>query len=533
MTAVPKPVVLIAEQLAQSAMDVLGTEFEIRHVDGADRTALLPALADADAVLIRSATTIDAEALAAAGALKVVARAGIGLDNVDVPAATARGVLVVNAPQSNIITAAEHAIALLLAVARRIPAADASLRAGEWKRSAFTGVELADKTVGVVGLGRIGQLFAARVAGFGTTVIAYDPYLQPARAAALGVRLVDLPTLLSTADVISIHLPRTPETLGLIGADELATVKRGVLIVNAARGGLIDEQALADALESGQVGGAGIDVYVKEPLGPDSPLRTAPNTVLTPHLGASTAEAQDKAGTAVARSVKLALRGDFVPDAVNVQAAGPVPDELQPWIPLVSRLGTILTAVAGGVPSQVVVEVRGDLASQDTSILQLAAVRGIFGGVITEAVTCVNAPALAAEHGLSLSGTVTEEIGDYRSSVTLRGAMAGGEFRTVSGTLSGENQVAKLIEINNRHFDLRAAGNLLVVAYADRPGVMGTVGALLGRERINIEAAQISQELDGRAAIMVLRVDRVPGQDLLDAIGEAVEAIAIRGIAAG
>ncbi|MGS0686641.1 phosphoglycerate dehydrogenase [Nakamurella sp. GG22] len=533
MTAVPKPVVLIAEQLAQSAMDVLGTEFEIRHVDGADRSALLPALADADAVLIRSATTMDAEALAAAPVLKVVARAGIGLDNVDVPAATARGVLVVNAPQSNIITAAEHAIALLLAIARRIPAADASLRAGEWKRSAFTGVELADKTVGVVGLGRIGQLFAARVAGFGTTVIAYDPYLQPARAAALGVRLVDLPTLVSTADVISIHLPRTPETLGLIGAAELSTVKPGVLIVNAARGGLIDEQALADALVSGRVGAAGIDVYVKEPLPADSPLRTAPNTVLTPHLGASTAEAQDKAGTAVARSVRLALRGDFVPDAVNVQAAGPVPDELQPWIPLVSRLGTILTSVAGGVPSQVVVEVRGDLASQDTSILQLAAVRGIFGGVITEAVTFVNAPALAAEHGLTLTGTVTEEIGDYRSSVTLRGAMADGEFRTVSGTLSGETQVAKLIEINNRHFDLRAAGNLLVVAYADRPGVMGTVGALLGRDDINIEAAQISQELDGRASIMVLRVDRVPSQELLETIGDAVEASAIRGIAAG
>lgn len=526
----PKPVVLIAEQLAQSSLDVLGTEFEIRNVDGADRGALLPALKEADAILIRSATQVDAEALAAAPNLKVVARAGIGLDNVDVPAATAKGVLVVNAPQSNIITAAEHALALLLAVARRIPAADASLRAGEWKRSKFTGVELADKTVGVVGLGRIGQLFAARVAAFGTTVVAYDPYLQPARAAALGVRLVDLPTLLATSDVISIHLPRNPETLGLIGAVELATVKPGVLIVNAARGGLIDEQALADALTEGRVAGAGIDVYATEPLGPDNPLRTAPHTVLTPHLGASTAEAQDKAGTAVARSVKLALRGDFVPDAVNVQAAGPVSDELRPWIPLVSRLGTILTAVAGGVPSDLVVEVRGDLATQDTSILQLAAVRGIFGSVITEAVTFVNAPALAAEHGLTLSGTSTEETGDYRSSVTLRAAMPDGASRTVSGTLSGANQVAKLIEINSRHFDLRAEGNLLVAAYADRPGVMGTIGALLGEAQVNIEAAQISQELDGRAAIMVLRVDGVPGQDLLDRIGDAVDASQIRAI---
>jgi D-3-phosphoglycerate dehydrogenase len=252
--------------------------------------------------------------------------------------------------------------------------------------------------------------------------------------------------------------------------------------------------------------------------------------VLTPHLGASTAEAQDKAGTAVARSVKLALRGDFVPDAVNVQAAGPVSDELRPWIPLVSRLGTILTAVAGGVPSDLVVEVRGDLATQDTSILQLAAVRGIFGSVITEAVTFVNAPALAAEHGLTLSGTATEETGDYRSSVTLRAAMPDGASRIVSGTLSGANQVAKLIEINSRHFDLRAEGNLLVAAYADRPGVMGTIGALLGEAQVNIEAAQISQELDGRAAIMVLRVDGVPGQDLLDRIGDAVDASQIRAI---
>ena len=250
--------------------------------------------------------------------LKVVARAGIGLDNVDVPAATARGVLVVNAPQSNIITAAEHAIALLLAVARKMPAADASLRAGEWKRSAFTGVEFADKTVGVVGLGRIGQLFAARIAAFGTTVIAYDPYLQPARAAALGVRLVDLPTLLATADIISIHLPRTPETLGLIGAAELATVKPGVLIVNAARGGLIDEQALADALVAGPGRPAPASTSTSRSHWPRTARCARRRTrCSTPHLGASTFEAQDKAGTAVARSVKLALRGDFVPDAVE------------------------------------------------------------------------------------------------------------------------------------------------------------------------------------------------------------------------
>jgi D-3-phosphoglycerate dehydrogenase / 2-oxoglutarate reductase len=529
---VAQPVVLIAEKLAQSAMDVLGSEFDIRHVDGADRSALLPALADADAVLVRSATQIDAEALAAAPKLKVVARAGIGLDNVDVPACTARGVLVVNAPQSNIITAAEHALALLFAVARQIPAAHASMEGGGWKRSSFNGVEIAEKTVGIVGLGRIGQLVAARIAAFGTEVIAYDPYLQPARAASLGVRLVDLPTLLRESDIITIHLPKTPETLGLIGEAELRTVKPNLIVVNAARGGLIDEKALADALAEGRVRGAGIDVYLSEPPGADNPLLSAPNVVHTPHLGASTTEAQDKAGTAVARSVKLALRGEFVPDAVNVQASGPVPDEVRPWIPLVTRLGTILTAVCGSVPTSVAVDVRGDLSGADTSILQLAAVRGIFGPVIEDTVTFVNAPVLAAENGLTLTGTSTPEIGDYRSVVQLRAAMADGAVRSVSGTLSGPTQVAKLVEINGRHFDLRAEGDLVVMAYGDRPGVMGAVGAALGAANINILAAQISQEISGHASIMVLRVDGLPSTELLESIGGSIEASAVRGIAA-
>jgi D-3-phosphoglycerate dehydrogenase len=504
----------------------------VSRVDGTDRPALLAGLADADALIVRSATRVDVELLSAASRLKVVARAGVGLDNVDVRAATARGVLVVNAPQSNVVSAAEHAVALLLAVARRIPAADASLRAGQWRRSAFTGVELAEKTIGVVGLGRVGQLFAVRMSAFGTTVIAYDPYLQPARAAALGVTLVDLPTLLRRSDAISIHLPRTPETVGLIGAEELAMARPVVLIVNAARGGLIDEAALADAVRSGRVGGAGIDVFGDEPPGPDHPLIGLENVVATPHLGASTAEAQDKAGTAVAHSVRLALRGDFVPDAVNIAAAGPVDDQVQPWIALVSRLGAILTAVAGGVPSEVAVTVRGDLSAQDCSVLQLAAVRGVLGPLISEAVTFVNAPGLAAERGLRVTGSATPEIGDYRSVVTLHAAMPGGASASVSGTLSGERQVAKLVEVNRRHLDLRAAGDLLVATYPDRPGVMGTVGSLLGAAGINILAAQISQDLAGEAAVMVLRTEGTPDQALADRIARSIAAQTVRVIPA-
>src|SRR3954465_14922048 len=267
----PKPVVLVAEELAPSALAVLADDFEVRQVDGADRAALLPALADVDAVIVRSATMVDAEALAAAARLKVVARAGVGLDNVDVAAATARGVLVVNAPTSNIVSAAEHAVALLLAVARRVPQASASLRAGEWKRSKFTGVEITDKTVGVVGLGRIGVLFAQRMSAFGTRLLAYDPYVPAARAAQIGVRLVPLDELLRESDFISIHLPKTPETVGLIGERELAVCKPGVRFVNAARGGLIDEHALAQAIKDGHVAGAGVDVFATEPC-TESPL---------------------------------------------------------------------------------------------------------------------------------------------------------------------------------------------------------------------------------------------------------------------
>src|SRR4051812_13666079 len=302
----PKPVVLVAEELAPSALAVLADDFEVRQVDGADRAALLPALGDVDAVIVRSATMIDAEALAVASRSKVVARAGVGLDNVDVAAATARGVLVVNAPTSNIVSAAEHAVALLLAVARRVPQASASLRAGEWKRSQFTGVEITDKTVGVVGLGRIGVLFAQRMSAFGTRLLAYDPYVPAARAAQIGVRLVPLDELLRESDFISIHLPKTPETVGLIGERELALCKPGVIIINAARGGLLDEHALAQALKEGRIGGAGLDVYAAEPC-TDSPLFAFDNVVATPHLGASTAEAQDKAGTAGARRGLLSL----------------------------------------------------------------------------------------------------------------------------------------------------------------------------------------------------------------------------------
>ena len=524
-----RPVVLIAEELAPSVLAVLGDGFDVRHVDGADRAALLPALADADAVLIRSATRVDAEALAAAPRLKVVARAGIGLDNVDVPAATARGVLVVNAPQSNIVSAAEQAVLLLLACARNLAPANAALKAGRWERSRWTGVEVADKVVGVVGLGRIGVLFAQRMSAFGTQLIAYDPYVAPARAAQIGVRLVSLEELLRESDFISIHLPKTPETVGLIGAAQLALCKPTVRIVNAARGGLLDEQALADALAAGTVAGAGLDVFATEPC-TDSPLLAFDSVVAAPHLGASTVEAQDKAGIAVARSVRLALEGEFVPDAVNVQAGGVVAEDLRPALPLVEKLGRVLTALAGGVTASVEVLVRGEIASLDVSVLLLAALKGVFGDVVEEQVTFVNAPTLAAERGVETSVSTDPESPDYRNLVTVRGVLPNGDVVSVSGTLTGPRQVEKLTEVDGFDLELVAERNLVFFRYHDRPGVVGLVGARLGEAGVNIAGAQVSRTAQGGQALMALTVDSPPAAELLDEIATAVGASSVRSV---
>ncbi|MGW0434057.1 phosphoglycerate dehydrogenase [Micromonospora sp. NPDC003197] len=521
------PVVLIAEELAPAAIDVLAHDFDVRHVDGTDRPALLAALAEADAVIVRSATQIDAEAVAAAPRLKVVARAGVGLDNVEVPAATARGVMVVNAPTSNIVSAAEQAVALLLAVARNTASASAALKAGEWKRSKYTGVELQGKTVGVVGLGRIGVLFAQRIAAFGTRLIAYDPYIQPARAAQLGVRLVGLEELLRESDFISIHLPKTPETVGLIGEKELTLVKPEVRIINAARGGLVDEQALANAIAEGRVAGAGVDVYAKEPC-TSSPLFAFDNVVATPHLGASTAEAQDKAGLAVARSVKLALQGEFVPDAVNVQVGGVVAEDVRPLLPLAEKLGKVFTAVAGGVAASVTVEVRGEIVTHDVSVLKLAATKGLFTSVVEEQVTYVNAPHLAADRGVAIELTTNAETVDHPNLVTVRGALPDGRTVSVSGTVvtTGTRDVVKLTEVDGFDLEIGAEGILLFFRYADRPGVVGTVGSIIGEAGVNIASMQVARREAGGEALMTLTVDSAVGVDLLASAADSIGAVA-------
>lgn len=517
-----RPVVLIADKLAPSTVEALGDGVEVRWVDGPDRPALLAAVPEADALLVRSATTVDAEVLAAGTKLKIVARAGVGLDNVDVKAATARGVLVVNAPTSNIHSAAEHAVTLLLATARQIPAADALLKAHTWKRSSFNGTEIFGKTVGVVGLGRIGQLFAQRLAAFGTHIVAYDPYVSAARAAQLGIELLTLDELLGRADFISVHLPKTPETAGLIGKEALAKTKPGVIIVNAARGGLIDEAALADAIRSGHVRGAGLDVFSTEPC-TDSPLFELDQVVVTPHLGASTSEAQDRAGTDVAASVQLALAGEFVPDAVNV-GGGVVSEEVAPWLEVVRKLGVLIGAVSEQLPTSLSVDVRGELASEDVAVLKLSALRGLFSSVIEDQVTFVNAPSIAEERGVSAEITTATESPNHRSVVDVRAVYADGSVINVAGTLSGPQLVQKIVQINGRNFDLRAEGVNLVINYADVPGALGKIGTVLGGAEVNIQAAQLSQDASGAAATIILRIDRTAPDAVLDEIRAAVGA---------
>jgi D-3-phosphoglycerate dehydrogenase len=515
---VAKPVVLIAEELSSATLDALGPDFEVRNCDGANRAELLAALgAGVDAVLIRSATKMDAEAIAAAKGLKVIARAGVGLDNVDIPAATAAGVMVVNAPTSNIVSAAELAISLLLASARFISPAHAALKAGKWARSKYTGAELFEKTLGVVGFGRIGQLVAHRMQAFGMNVVAYDPYLQPAKAAQLGVELVELDELLKRSDFITIHLPKTKETANLIGVEALKKVKKEVRIINAARGGVLDEAALYDAITEGRVAGAGLDVYVTEPC-TDSPLFQLDQVVATPHLGASTDEAQERAGIAVAVSVRKALAGELVPDAVNVKG-GAIHDEIRPSLPLVEKMAQIATGIAGETPVSMDITVKGDISGHDSSILAISALKGVLVASGCEDVTYVNAPGLAAERGVTSSVTTTPESHEYRSMISLHAALSNGKSIKVDGTLMGIRKVEKIIAVDGFDLDLPPTENLLFLRYADKPGVVGAVGNALGTAKINIAGMQVARESAGGSALMALTVD----SPVSDAVAETVK----------
>ncbi len=526
---VAKPVVLIAEELSPATIEALGPDFEVRHCDGANRDELLAALgAGVDAVLIRSATKMDAEAIGAAKGLKVIARAGVGVDNVDIPVATAAGVMVVNAPTSNIVSAAELAITLLLASARFVSPAHAALRAGKWARSKYTGAELFEKTLGIVGFGKIGQLVAARMQSFGMDVVAYDPYLLPARAAQLGVRLVDLDELLRVSDFITIHLPKTKETANLIGEEALKKVKPTVRIINAARGGVLDEAALYTAITEGRVAGAGLDVFATEPC-TDSPLFQLDNVVATPHLGASTDEAQERAGIAVAVSVRKALEGELVPDAINVKG-GMIHEDIRPSLPLVEKMAQIATIIAGELPASLSVHVKGDISGHDSSILATSALKGALVATGAEAVTYVNAPGLAADRGMSSTVTTDPESPEYRSMISLNAALSDGRSIVVDGTLMGIRRVEKIIRVDGFDLDLPPTEHLLFLQYSDRPGIVGSVGNLLGKAKINIAGMQVARKEAGGQALMAITVDSGVSTDLVSSIQKETGSELVRAV---
>ena len=507
--------ILVTEEIAPSGVSALtkaGHDVDVRL--DLSPSELLDVVRGAHALIIRSATQVTAPVFEAGRDLVVVGRAGIGLDNVDVAAATAHGVMVVNAPQSNILSAAEHTMALLLAQARNVPQANAALKQGKWERSRWEGVELHGKTLGIIGLGRIGALVAQRASAFGMRLVARDPYVSTDRARQLGIELMELDELVAQADFITVHVNKSKETIGLIGRDLLAKAKPGLRIINASRGGIVDEDALADAIREGRIGGAGLDVFAAEPT-TESPLFELDSVVVTPHLGASTREAQDKAGVTIAEQVVLALGGEFVPFAVNVDASE-ASETVRPFLGLAEQLGRTFAALVSGLPEAVEVEYTGGLADYDTRILTLSLLKGLLAAATQEPVSFVNAPQLATERGLTWRESKSPTATDYVNLVTVRGGS-----HAVAGTIAGLRGEARIVMVDDHAVDLPPARHLLVVRNDDRPGRIGLVGTLLGEAGHNILNMAIGQSPHGDTALMVLSTAQAVSDELLDELRRA------------
>ncbi len=516
--------ILVTEEIADGGLDRLraaGHQVDVRL----DLSQLLGEVVGAHALIVRSATQVTAEVLEAGADLVVIGRAGIGLDNVDVEAATRRGVMVVNAPQSNVVSAAEHTMALLLAQARNVPQAHAALTAGRWERTRWEGVELADKTLGIVGLGRIGKLVADRAKAFSMRLVAYDPFVSADRARQMGVELMALDQLVAESDFLTVHLPKTKETTGLIGRDLLLKAKPGLRVINVARGGIVDEAALAEAIRDGVIAGAALDVFATEPT-TSSPLFELDSVVVTPHLGASTREAQDKAGDTIADMVQLALAGEFVPFAVNVNAAE-ANETLRPYLPLAERLGRLfasLTASTDAGPGPLGVDVccDGEIAGYDTRIVTLAALKGYFGYMSDEPVTYVNAPQMAKDHGVEVRETNCATATDFVNLVTVRG---GGH--TIAGAIVGRRGEQRIVLVDDHTFDVPPSEHMLIVKNDDRPGVIGTVGTLLGDAGVNIADMDVGRAAEPGTAMMLIAPSAVVPDDVVDALRRAPGIISV------
>jgi D-3-phosphoglycerate dehydrogenase len=505
--------VLVKEPIAESGIELLRDEFDVELGLEMSDEELERRIGEFDALLIRSGTKVTAELIDRAERLKVIGRAGTGVDNVDVDAATKRGIVVANAPESNTVAAAEHTLALALALCRNVPQAHASLAAGKWERSSFKGNELYGKTLGVIGFGRIGQLVAQRALAFGMDVVAYDKFVAAERFRELGINGVEsTDELYGRADIITIHLPRTPETVNWIDAEAISRMKDGVRIINAARGELVDLDALAEGLESGKVAGAALDVFPTEPM-TEHPLFGRGDVVVTPHLGAATEEAQDRAGVITAEQVRAALTNGVVTNAVNIHAVRPEAMEaLAPFVPLCQMLGRLCQGLGNGSIDRVQAEFRGRLADHDTRLLGIAVLVGILSGHTEEQVNLVNAPAMAAERGIELieiKDTVSDEFTEL---VTVR-IESGDESVEVSGTAVGPRNLPHLVKVWGESFYMPFADHLAIFRYKDQPGMIGRVGTVFGAHGVNIVSAAVGDQANPDEAVMALTTDaKVPDE---------------------
>jgi D-3-phosphoglycerate dehydrogenase / 2-oxoglutarate reductase len=517
--------VLVAEKIGDSGIELLREHFEVELGTEWSRDHLSERIGEYDGILIRSATKLDAELLAKASHLRAVGRAGVGVDNVDVAAATKRGIVVANAPQSNVITAAEHTMALLLALARNIPQAHGSLTGGRWERSKFSGVELYEKTLGILGFGRIGQLVAQRARGFGMRVIAFDPYVAAERYRELGVEKADSSdAVYAVADFLTLHLPKTPETEGWLNAEALAKCKDGVRVLNVARGPLVVDEDLKAALDSGKVAGAALDVFRSEPPA-EHPLFGYPNVIVTPHLGASTAEATDRAGYQAAEQVVAALTGGVVTSAVNVPAISPEDMEvLGPFVPLCRSLGRIAIELARGSSiDRVRTEFLGRIAEHDTRMLSIQVLLGVLRGHTEEEVNEVNAPAMAEERGIGLEETKRTQARDYTDLIRVS-IVCGEESVRVVGTLIGRRNRAHLLEAWGQRFDVQLEDHVTLFRYRDVPGMIGRVGTVFGNYGVNIVSAAVGRQSEdsdgaqGRLAAMAITTDTAVPHEVVEEI---------------
>jgi D-3-phosphoglycerate dehydrogenase / 2-oxoglutarate reductase len=514
-----RPKVLVKERIADAGVELLRERFQVELGLEWDGGELQSRIGEFDAILIRSATDLDSGLIERAERLKVIGRAGTGVDNVDVEAATKRGIVVANAPEANAIAAAEHTIALMLALCRKVPQAHASLTSGEWERATFKGTELYGKTLGVLGFGRIGQLVANRARSFDMQVVAYDKFVTAERFRELGVDGADPEELYARSDFITLHLPKTAETVNLIGAEAISRMREGVRIVNCARGELIDLDALVDGLESGRVGGAALDVFPEEPFG-GHPILERDDVVLTPHLGASTAEAQDRAGVVTAEQVTAALTGGVVTTAVNIAAVRPeVMEQLAPFVPLCEKLGALAQALAEGAPERIEVEFRGGLADQDTRILGIAVLAGILRGHTEEAVNLVNAPHLAEERGIDVMESRDSIAENFTELVVVR-LRSGDQVTEVAGTGVGPRNIPYLARVWSEDFYLPFAEHLAIFRYTDQPGMIGRVGTIFGEEDVNIVSAAVGAEPESDTAVMALTTDAPVNAATIDRILE-------------